>query len=221
MFTGLIEQVGTIGGWQQTGESRRLTVNHAPWDGDEGGLKIGDSVAVNGACLTAETVAPAHFVCTVLNETVARTSLAEKRVGARVNLERAMAADARFGGHMVQGHVDALGHVREIRRSGGDRVVRIVCQEELMTCIVEKGSIALDGISLTVVGIGDDGFDVHIIPHTWEQTALAGLAPADGINIETDIIGKYVQRCIRAAAADGLSVDKLQSAGGWMGRADR
>jgi len=215
MFTGLVEQVGEIGGWQQTGASRRLTIRHAPWS-DEG-LKQGDSVAVNGACLTAETVAPDHFVCTVLDETVSRTSLAAKGVGAKINLERAMAANARFGGHMVQGHIDALGHVRDIRQAGGDRVVRIGCPQALMPGIVEKGSIALDGISLTVVGIGEDWFEVHIIPHTWSHTALVDLEPGSGINIETDIIGKYVQRYIGADKAGGLSVDKLQAAGRWTG----
>jgi len=216
MFTGLIEQVGEIGGWQQIGESRRLTVSHAPWDGDQPGLKPGDSVAVNGACLTAETVASDYFICTVLDETVARTSLTKKGVGARVNLERAMAADARFGGHMVQGHVDALGHVRDIRQSGGDRVVRTGCPPELMSGIVEKGSIALDGISLTVVGTGDDWFEVHIIPHTWEHTALADLAPGDSINIETDVIGKYVQRYLTVSESGTVTEDKLRSAGMWL-----
>lgn len=214
MFTGLIEQVGAIGGWQRSGESRRLTVKHAPWE--DGGLKPGDSVAVNGACLTAESVAPNHFVCTVLDETVARTSLAGKGVGSVVNLERAMAADARFGGHMVQGHVDGLGQVRDIRQSSGDRVVRIECPEELMSGIVEKGSVALDGISLTVVGVGDAWFEVHIIPHTWDHTALRDLSSGSAINIETDIIGKYVQRHLAAPGGDNVTVDKLRASGNWM-----
>ncbi|MDP6491447.1 MAG: riboflavin synthase [Kiritimatiellia bacterium] len=215
MFTGLIEQVGEIGGWEQSGPARRLTIKHEAW-GDNG-LCVGDSVAVNGACLTAETVAEDHFVCSVLDETVARTSLAGKSAGAHVNLERAMAATARFGGHMVQGHVDAIGHVHDIRQSGGDRVVRIGCPKELMSGIVEKGSVALDGISLTVVGCGDDWFEVHIIPHTWANTALADLTTGDAINIETDIIGKYVQRHLAASAGGTVTEDKLRASGNWVG----
>jgi riboflavin synthase len=216
MFTGLIEQVGEIGGWEQSGPMRRLTIRHETWKGDDG-LHVGDSVAVNGACLTAETVTADHFVCSVLDETVARTSLAGKGAGAHVNLERAMAATARFGGHMVQGHVDALGHVHDIRQSGGDWVVRIGCPEELMPGIVEKGSVALDGISLTVVGIGNDGFEVHIIPHTWANTALVDLAAGDAINIETDIIGKYVQRYMASSQSGTVTEDKLRASGNWVG----
>ncbi len=214
MFTGLIEQLGEIGGWEKVGASRRLTVRHAPWNGEL--LKPGDSVAVDGICLTAETVAQDHFVCTVLDETVVRTSLAEKGVGAPVNLERAMAADGRFGGHMVQGHVDGLGRVHDIRQSGGDRVVRVECPKALMPGIVEKGSVALDGISLTVVGVGDDWFEVHIIPHTWEHTALGDLGAGSPINIETDIIGKYVQRHLAESRAGTVTEDTLRASGNWL-----
>lgn len=214
MFTGLIEQVGTIGGWQRAGALRRLIVCHAPWSG--GGLSEGDSVAVNGACLTAESVAANHFVCAVLEETVRRTSLAEKPDGARVNLERAMAAGARFGGHMVQGHVDGIGRLRDIRTHGGDRIVAVACPKELMPGVVAKGSVAVDGISLTVAGTGADGFDVHVIPHTWEHTALGSLKPGRAINIETDIIGKYVERHLAALDRPLLTEEKLRSAGNWL-----
>ena len=214
MFTGLIEQVGEIGGWEQAGSTRRLIIRHEPWEGDEG-LHVGDSVAVNGACLTAETVAADHFTCSVLDETVGRTSLAGKGAGTRVNLERAMVATDRFGGHMVQGHVDALGHVRDIRKSGGDWVVRTGCPEALMSGIVEKGSVALDGISLTVVGCGADWFEVHVIPHTWANTALSGLATGDAINIETDIIGKYVQRYMDVSRTGAVTEEKLRASGNW------
>ncbi len=214
MFTGLIEQVGAIGGWEQAGKMRRLTIRHRAWEGDEG-LCVGDSVAVSGACLTVETVAANGFVCVVLDETVARTSLAGKGAGEHVNLERAMSATARFGGHMVQGHVDALGHVRDIRQSGGDRVVRIACPDGVMSGIVEKGSVAVDGISLTVVGCGDDWFEVHVIPHSWANTTLADLAAGDAVNIETDIIGKYVRRYLDAAAGGSVTEDKIRSSGSW------
>ncbi|MBT3296883.1 MAG: riboflavin synthase [Verrucomicrobia bacterium] len=216
MFTGLIEQVGRIGGWQRDGSTRRLTMLHAPWPEGAAGLAVGDSVAVNGACLTAETVAEDQFVCAVLDETVARTSLADKAVGARVNLERAMRADARLGGHMVQGHVDALGKVLDLRQDGADRVVRVGCPEELMPGIVPKGSIALDGISLTVARLDDSWFEVHIIPHTWAQTALGELAPGSTVNIETDIIGKYVQRYLAGREGGTLSAETLRASGAWL-----
>jgi riboflavin synthase len=217
MFTGLIEQVGRIGAWRQTGDARRLTLTHEPWDGGAAALRAGDSVAVNGACLTAETVARDHFVCAVLDETVARTSLAGKPVGARVNLERAMAADARFGGHMVQGHVDALGTVRDVRHSGADWIVEIGCPAAIVRGIVEKGSVALDGISLTVATLRHDGFTVHVIPFTWDHTALRDLSAGSAVNIETDIIGKYVRRCLECAGGGALSVETLSAAGRWLG----
>lgn len=216
MFTGLIEQVGRIGGWEKAGLSRRLAITHAPWDGGTSSLRPGDSVAVNGACLTAESVDRGRFVCSVLEETIARTSLADKPVGSRVNLERAMAADARFGGHMVQGHVDAVGTICDVRQTGADWIVRVTCSPAIMAGIVEKGSVALDGISLTVATLGSDGFEVHIIPHTWDNTALGDLAAGSGINIETDIIGKYVQRHLAAGKAGHVSMESLRTAGNWL-----
>lgn len=215
MFTGLIEQVGRIEGWQRAGTIRRLTIAHGVWE--EACLKPGDSIAVNGACLTAETVSPRQFVCAVLDETVARTSLVDKPVGSRVNLERAMLATARFGGHMVQGHVDALGTVADISNSGLDRVLKLRCPSAILAGIVEKGSVALDGISLTVATLDQNEFAVHIIPFTWTHTALCDLTFGMGVNIETDIIGKYVQHYLVQQGGSGLSADKLRSAGGWMG----
>ncbi len=115
---------------------------------------------------------------------------------------------------MVQGHVDGLGHILAIRQSGGDRIVKVECPKELMSGVVEKGSIALDGISLTVVGVGDDWFEVHIIPHTWDHTALRDLGPGSPINIETDIVGKYVQRYLESSGGS-LTEEKLRTAGSW------
>ena len=216
MFTGLIEQVGRIAAWERSGAIGRLTIAHAPWEPEGEGLRPGDSVAVNGACLTAEAVQRDRFSCAVLDETVRRTSLSECAVGAGVNLERAMAADARFGGHMVQGHVDALGRAASIRQTGADRIVRVTCPADMMPGIVEKGSVALDGISLTVAALGPDWFEVHIIPFTWDHTALSDLSSGSAINIETDIIGKYVQRYMEQHTATRLSSDTLRSSGAWM-----
>jgi len=215
MFTGLIEQVGRIASWERSGAIRRLTIGHAPWQPDGAGLRSGDSVAVNGACLTAEVVEPDRFICAVLDETVRRTSLVDCAVGAGVNLERALAADARFGGHMVQGHVDAVGAAVQVRQSGADRIVRIQCPDHLMPGVVEKGSVALDGISLTIAAVGVDWLEVHLIPFTWQHTAWCDLTAGAHVNIETDIIGKYVQRQVELQNADSLSVDSLRHAGRW------
>ncbi len=216
MFTGLIEQVGHIAARQQSGASRKLTISHEPWQGAQSQLQPGDSVAVNGACLTAETVERNHFICSVLDETIVRTSLADKPLGAPVNLERAMAADARFGGHMVQGHVDACGTVTNISQPGTDRILKVQCPDDTLAGIVEKGSVALDGISLTVATLGPDGFTVHIIPFTWNHTALVDLAAGSPINIETDIIGKYVQRYLEGYDRSNVSVETLSAAGSWV-----
>ncbi|NQU41206.1 MAG: riboflavin synthase [Lentisphaerae bacterium] len=216
MFTGLIEQVGRIAAWDRSGDARRLTIEHAVWESGGASVRPGDSVAVNGACLTAERVEATRFTCSVLDETVSRTSLADGAIGERVNLERAMAADARFGGHMVQGHIDALGTALSIRRSGVDRIVRIECPPQLMAGVVEKGSVALDGISLTIATLGPDWLEVHLIPFTWAHTAWCDLSQGSRVNIETDIIGKYVQRYMEQQGTAHLSSDALRRAGRWM-----
>ena len=160
------------------------------------GLRPGDSVAVRGACLTATRIDGPRIHFEAVRETLERTALGELAPGARVNLERALRADARLDGHVVQGHVDGVGRVRALRRSGDDVVLEVACGPELARHLVPKGSVAVDGVSLTVVHAGDDAFDVALIPHTLAATTLGSLAPGDAVNLEADVLSKYVQRAV-------------------------
>ena len=211
MFTGLIQQVGTLGEIRARGSGRTLFIRHAPW---ELALAPGESVAVQGVCLTLTEVRAGAFGCDVLGETLEKTNLGHKAVGARLNLERAMRADERLGGHMVTGHVDGTGRLLGRERAGDDWVLEFGCGVELMAGIVPKGAVACDGVSLTVADLRRTCFAVHIIPFTWSHTALSDMQPGDAVNIETDVIGKYVQRAL-AVQRDGagLTVDDLRKAG--------
>lgn len=191
MFTGIVETVGTVASIDKHGELARLAVD-APEISE--GVKIGDSVAVNGGCLTITKEAGGRFEFEAIQETLERTKMGELEVGSRVNLERAMRADARLDGHIVQGHVDGTGRVRALEREGDDVRLFVDCDEQLAECLVEKGSVAIDGVSLTVVGVTDTGFDVALIPHTLDVTTLGELAPGDRVNLEVDVLGKYVKR---------------------------
>jgi riboflavin synthase len=162
-----------------------------------GELTEGDSIAVNGVCLTAVDVDGARFGADVMHETLRRSALAEVRPGAKVNLELALRADARLGGHVVQGHVDGLGAVRSVREDGFARVVTIEADPALLRYVVEKGSIAVQGVSLTVARIDDASFDVSLIPETLERTTLGSAAPGTPVNLEVDILAKYVEKLIQ------------------------
>ena len=162
-----------------------------------GELAEGDSIAVNGVCLTAVDVDGARFGADVMHETLRRSALAEVRPGAKVNLELALRADARLGGHVVQGHVDGLGAVRSVREDGFARVVTIEADTALLRYVVEKGSIAVQGVSLTVARIDDASFDVSLIPETLERTTLGSAAPGTPVNLEVDILAKYVEKLIQ------------------------
>lgn len=209
MFTGLIEQVGRVAGREPRGDGARLMIAHGPWDRP---LAAGDSVAVDGACLTVAEVGDLRFAADVLEETLRLTTLGQKALGAAVNLERAMPADGRFGGHLVTGHVDGVGTVRQLTNAGRDWVLAVRCGREMAAGIVLKGSITVDGISLTVTRVLDDGFEVHVIPFTWEHTGLHQARAGTPVNLETDVIGKYVQRLLRereggtAPGADGAAL---------------
>ncbi len=157
-------------------------------------MKIGDSIAVNGICLTVVSFSSGMFSADVMHETLNRSSLAHLTRGSRVNLERAMPADGRFGGHIVAGHVDGVGTIVRIRRDDTAVWYTVKAGEELMRYIVEKGSVAIDGISLTVAETGADCFSVSTIPHTVRETILSGKREGDSVNLETDIIGKYVEK---------------------------
>lgn len=191
MFTGIVETLGDVVEIAERGGSVRLSIQ-APAIAD--GVRIGDSIAVGGACLTVVAAAAGRFAFEAVRETLERTALGELRAGSRVNLERAMRADARLDGHIVQGHVDETGRVRELRRRGEDVQLLIACSPDFAACLVEKGSVAIDGVSLTVVGVGDDGFDVALIPHTLTVTTLGNLRGGERVNLEADVLGKYVKR---------------------------
>lgn len=201
MFTGIIETVGTVASIERQGELALLSVD-AP--GIAEGVHIGDSVAVNGGCLTITAESGGRFEFEAVRETLERTSLGDLRVGSRVNLERALRADSRLDGHIVQGHVDGTGRVRGLERHGEDVRLAIECDPELAECLVEKGSVAIDGVSLTVVGVAHDGFDVALIPHTLAVTTLGALVKGDRVNLEVDVLGKYVKRYVeRVLAREG------------------
>lgn len=191
MFTGIIEEIGTVTAIKKSALESRLTISAERIFSD---LKTGDSVAVNGVCLTVSVISGNTFTADVMNETFSRTSLAALSSGSHVNLERAMAADGRFGGHIVAGHVDGTGIIKDIRKDGNAVWFIIGASPEVLKYIVEKGSVAIDGISLTVAEVTKNNFSVSTIPHTLSQTILAEKKTGDAVNLENDIIGKYVER---------------------------
>jgi riboflavin synthase len=190
MFTGLIEAVGHVGEVSATPAGRRISIRTsiAP------GLSDGESVSVNGVCLTVARHDQAAFFADVGPETTRVTTLGGLEAGQPVNLERAMRADDRFGGHFVQGHVDGVGSVLDIRTEGDARWMRIAFSPELAPFFVPKGSVAVDGVSLTVAVLGADHFDVMIIPFTWAHTSLSSVREGAQVNLECDVVGKYVAR---------------------------
>jgi len=192
MFTGLVEDLGTVVAVDVTGAGAVLTVESrlGPQIGE------GDSVAVNGVCLTATGICGQRFGFDVMHESLRRTSLADIEAGAKVNLELALRADARLGGHIMQGHVDGVGVVSGIAQDGFARVVTIEPATELLRYVVEKGSIAVDGVSLTVARIDDSSFDVSLIPETLERTNLGGTDVGRTVNLEVDVVAKYVEKML-------------------------
>jgi riboflavin synthase len=205
MFTGLIEATGRVSELKPTptGFRLRLTTDLA------GELSAGDSVAVNGVCLTVIHASGTEAHADISPETARVTALGGLKLGAVVNLERPLRAGARLGGHFVQGHVDGTGSIQEIRPDGNSYWLTVKFPPALAPCIVRKGSIAVDGISLTVAGVDDRLFDVQIIPYTWEHTNLRSLSVRDLVNLECDIVGKYV---VRAAELAGLKPAPHQQA---------
>ena len=196
MFTGIIEEVGTVrrvstGAAYGTIDIQASTVLE--------GTKLGDSIAVNGVCLTVTSLSSDGFTADVMAETMRRSALGQLKSGSKVDLERAMAADGRFGGHIVSGHIDGVGTIREMKHEGNAVWVTITASAAILRGIVEKGSIAIDGISLTVAAVDDTSFSVSVIPHTGAQTILLDKKPGDPVNLENDIIGKYVQQFLEPA----------------------
>ena len=194
MFTGIVEEVGTIRAIRRGAHSSVLSIQAKTVLSD---LSIGDSVAVNGVCLTAVSKDSSGFSADVMHETLNRSSIGALTVGSRVNLERAMAADGRFGGHIVSGHIDGTGTIAALRRDDNAVWYTVKADPALLRYIVEKGSVAIDGISLTVASVEADRFSVSLIPHTAAVTILGEKRPGDVVNLETDIIGKYVERLMQ------------------------
>ena len=188
LFTGLVQDLGEITAVDASGDGVRLTIATRLELGE------GDSIAVNGVCLTATAVADGHFAADVMNETLRRSSLAGVAGGAQVNLELPLRAADRLGGHFVQGHVDGVGGVWDMRDDGFARVVTIGVPADLMRYVVEKGSIAVDGVSLTVSALGDDWLQVSLITETLERTILGDVRVGQPVNLEVDVLAKYIER---------------------------
>jgi len=188
VFTGLVADLGTVTAVDASDDGVRLAVDTSLE------LSEGDSVSVNGVCLTATRVGDGGFRADVMNETLRRSSLAQLETGSRVNLELPLRADDRLGGHFVQGHVDGVGGVWDVREEGFSRVVTIGVPAELMRYVVEKGSIAVDGVSLTISALGDDWLQVSLIPETLERTILGEANTGQAVNLEVDVLAKYVER---------------------------
>ena len=210
MFTGLVERTGTIkqlvrhaGGW-------RLAVACASWSGEP--VVLGESIAVQGVCLTVAALEADGFVADLLDETLRRSALGRLGAGARVNLERALRLGDRLGGHMVSGHVDETGAVVSVREVGRDFELSVACSKDFARQCVMKGSVAIDGVSLTITGLTDDSVAVNIIPHTWRETSLGERRKGDLVNLESDIIGKYVARFM-SVKTGGLTEETLRKAG--------
>src|SRR3984957_4193361 len=212
MFTGIVEEVGHISRIEQRGENRRIvvTAEHSPKE-----LKTGDSVAVSGVCLTALDIKPGSFCADLAPETWMRTSFSRIQEGALVNLELPMKADGRFGGHIVQGHVDGIGKLIALERIADSENwwLHIELPEEVEKYTVYKGSISIEGISLTVAQLENNRCTIAIIPHTVEMTNLHSLKPGDPVNLEADLIAKYVETMIKGNAESSLTVEDLVQQG--------
>lgn len=191
MFTGIVETMGRVVELARGADLASLVIE-AP--GVVEGVKLGDSIAVNGCCLTVTAIAGPRLTFQAVAETLARTNLGDLAQGSAVNLERALRADQRLDGHIVQGHVDATGRVRGIERRGEDVRLYVDCDAAFAELLVDKGSVAIDGVSLTVVAPEHAGFHVALIPHTLEATTLGRRRPGERVNLEADVLGKYVKR---------------------------
>jgi riboflavin synthase len=212
MFTGIIRYVGSVLAVQETPQGRRLRIDIGPL---AEGLTPGDSVAVDGLCLTATTIDAQAGDFDVIRESLSRSTLGKLRTGQRVNLERALPADGRLDGHIVQGHVDGQATVSRIQR-GEQWVLSFQAERTLVDQMVPKGSVAISGVSLTLVDARETTFSVAVIPTTLRDTTLDDLATGDVVNIEVDILGKYVRRYLETLARDGgggLTLEKLRNAG--------
>ena len=213
MFTGIIEEMGTVSRVQRSGSASFIEIQAKKVLED---VHLGDSIAVNGVCLTVTHFSGGVFRADVMNETFSRSSLGSLTTGSPVNLERAMAANGRFGGHIVSGHIDGTGSITDIKNDGIAVWYTVSAAPEILRYIVEKGSIAVDGISLTVAKVTDTSFSVSVIPHTASQTILGTKKTGDTVNLENDIIGKYAEKLMKPAETPetgGITMDFLAKNG--------
>lgn len=212
MFTGIVEEKGTVGHISLAGISGSIAIKARKV---LEGTRIGDSIAVNGVCLTVVSLRPDGFTADVMAETIRRTSLGSCQPGDPVNLERAMAADGRFGGHIVAGHIDGVGTIRSAVPEGNAVWITIDAPPQILRYIVEKGSIAIDGISLTVAYVDESVFKVSVIPHTAAETTLLSKKAGDIVNLENDIVGKYIEKLMRPVSAYGADPAAGRGAGAY------
>ncbi len=210
MFTGIVEEMGTVKDLRRDGGGARLVISAATV---LGGTVLGDSICVNGVCLTVVEMSPQGFSADVAVETLKVTNLGALKAGARVNLERALQLSARIGGHLLSGHVDGVGRIREKREEGNGWRIFIDAPENVLRYVIRKGSIAVDGISLTVADLDQKGFSIAMIPHTAKLTTLGFKAAGDTVNLEADIIGKYVERLLSGRTEGGVSLELLKETG--------
>ena len=215
MFTGIIEEIGTVKKISLGGKSGSLEIGAKKV---LEGTVVGDSIAVNGVCLTVTGMNSSSFTADVMAETVRRSSLGSLSVGSGVNLERAMAANGRFGGHIVSGHIDGTGTISRLVREENAVWVHVKTSAEILRLIAEKGSIAIDGISLTVARVNETEFAVSVIPHTAEETTLLSKKAGDTVNLENDIVGKYVEKLLGGAhSAEQSDSEKDDKFLKWLG----
>ncbi|MDR0885211.1 MAG: riboflavin synthase [Clostridiales Family XIII bacterium] len=210
MFTGIVEELGTVHAISKTARSSRL---HIRADTIMSDIHLGDSIAVNGVCLTADELTQDGFIADVMPQTMQFTSLGNLSLESKVNLERAMSANGRFGGHIVSGHVDGIGKICNIRKDDIAIWIEISTERNLINQMIDKGSICLDGVSLTIAKLNADRFAVSLIPHTQGHTTLFEKRMGDCINIETDVVGKYISRFLVVEKSVTLTIDTLADAG--------
>ncbi len=210
MFTGIVEEIGEVRRIEHGAKSVKLTIAAKTI---LEGTKIGDSIATNGLCLTVTGIENGTFTADVMPESLRRSSLGSLRSGSRVNLERAMPADGRFGGHIVSGHIDGTGTVVSLRREDNAMWLKVKASPSLLRYVVEKGSIAINGVSLTVAEATASDFSVSIIPHTGEETTLLDCRTGDILNLECDVIGKYVEKLLAPHPKGGITMEFLTQNG--------
>jgi len=210
MFTGIVEELGSVKALRRDAGAARLTIAASTV---LGGTALGDSIAVNGVCLTVVDLTKNEFSADVAVETLKVTNLGDLKINAKVNLERALQLSARIGGHLVSGHVDGIGRIREKRDEGNGWRIFIDAPETILRYVIKKGSIAIDGISLTIADMDRAGFSIAMIPHTAKLTTLGFKSAGDSVNLESDIIGKYVERLLSGRVEGGVSLDLLKMNG--------